>query len=123
MEIKPIKTGKDYKRALKEIEKLMDARLNTQKGDRLDILATLVEAYEEKHYPIDKPDPIAAIQFAMEQQNLTRKDLEPYIGPRGRVSEVLASKRRLTLAMIRKLNKGLRIPAEILIREQKLRSS
>lgn len=115
MDIKPIRNQRDYKRALKEVDQLMNATPNTQRGDRLDILATLVTAWEEKHYPIEAPDAIAAIQFAMEQRGLTRHDLEPYIGSRARVAEVLNRKRSLTLPMIRRLHEGLGIPAEALI--------
>ena len=119
MDIKPIKTEADHEAALAEIERLMDLDpdLNTLEGDRLDVVATLVEAYEAKHFPIDAPDPIAAIEFCMEQRGLTRRDLEPMIGGRGRVSEVLSGKRALSLSMIRKLHKGLGIPAEVLLGE------
>ena len=117
MEIKPIKSEGDYRKALKEIDRLMDARPNTAEGDRLDVLVTLVEAWEEKHWPIDLPDPIEAILFAMEQRGLSRKDLEPLIGSRARVAEVLNHKRSLTLPMIRRLHQGLGIPAEVLIGE------
>jgi len=120
MNIKPIKSERDYKHALKEIESLFDAKPGTPDGDRLDVLATLVEAYEARHYPIDPPDPIEAIYFVMEQQNLKRKDLEPYIGGRSRVAEVLNHKRTLTLSMIRKLHQALRIPAEVLIRDSRV---
>ena len=116
MEIKPIKNARDHRRALKEIDGLMDARPNTAAGDRLDVLVTLVDAWEAEHYPIDPPDPVAAILFAMEQRGLTRHDLEPYIGSRARVAEVLNHKRSLTLPMIRRLHAGLGIPAEVLIR-------
>jgi len=118
MEIQPIKTEADYKVALKEVSRLMesDPKLGTPEGDRLDVLATLVEAYEAKHYPIDPPDPIEAIKFRMEQQGLTVKDLEPMIGRRNRVYEVLNRKRPLTLPMIWRLHKGLGISAESLIR-------
>ena len=115
MVIKPIKTERDYQRSLKEIDRLMDARPNTPDGDRLDVLVTLVTAWEEKHYPIPAPDAIAAIRFAMEQRGLTRRDLEPFIGSRARVAEVLNNKRSLTLPMIRRLHDGLGIPAEALI--------
>ncbi len=115
MNIRPIKTEADYDEALERIDELMDAEIDTPEGDELDILVTLVEAYEEKHYPIEAPDPIAAICFRMEQMGLERKDLEPYIGRRSRVSEVLNHKRDLTLPMIRKLHKGLNIPLENLI--------
>lgn len=113
--IEPIKTEASYEKVLARIEILMDAELNTQDGDELDVLVTLVEAYEAKHYPITSPDPIEAIQFRMEQMELTRKDLEPYIGSSGRVSEILNRKRMLTLDMIRKLHSGLNIPLESLI--------
>jgi HTH-type transcriptional regulator/antitoxin HigA len=115
MVIKPIKSERDYRRAMKEIDKLMDAKLDTPQGDRLDVLVTLVAAWEEKHYPIEAPDAVAAIKFAMEQRGLTRRDLEPYIGSRARVAEILNRKRSLTLPMIRRLHAGLGIPAETLI--------
>ena len=117
MDIKPIKNNRDYQKALKEIDRLMDARANTPQGDRLDVLVTLVEAWEEKHWPIDLPDPVEAILFAMEQRGLSRRDLEPFIGSRARVAEVLSHKRSLTLPMIRRLHQGLGIPAEVLISE------
>lgn len=116
MEIKPIKTDADYRAALKEVETLMMAELNTPEGDRLDVLVTLVEAYEQKHFPIDLPDPIEAIKFRMDQQGLTPKDLEPFIGRLNRVYEILNHKRPLTLSMIWRLHEGLGIPAETLIR-------
>ena len=115
MNVHPIKTKADYKRTLVEIERLWDAAPNTPAGDRLDILATLVSAYETKHYPIDSPDPIEAILFHMEQKGFTRRDLEPLMGSRARVSEVLNRKRPLTLAMIRQVSAALDIPAEVLI--------
>jgi HTH-type transcriptional regulator/antitoxin HigA len=117
VKIKPIKTDRDYRRVLGEIDALMDARPNTPAGDKLDVLATLAQAWEEKHYPIDAPDPVEAIRFAMEQRGLSRRDLETYIGSRARVAEILNRKRSLTLPMIRKLHTGLGIPAEVLIRE------
>jgi HTH-type transcriptional regulator/antitoxin HigA len=116
MDIKPIRTKRDYERALKRIDALMGAKPHTPQGDRLDVLATLVEAYEAKHYPIDVPDPVEAIIFVMEQRGMARRDLEPYIGSRARVAEVLNRKRSLTLPMIRRLHEGLSIPAEVLIR-------
>jgi len=118
MEIRPIRTDADYKTTLKEISTLMesDPDLGTPEGDRLDVLATLVQAYEAKHYPIDPPDPIEAIKFRMEQAGLTAKDLEPMIGQRNRVYEILNRKRALTLPMIWKLHQQLGIPAESLIR-------
>jgi HTH-type transcriptional regulator/antitoxin HigA len=116
IEIKPIKNERDYKNALKQIDTLMDAKSGSADGDLFDVLVTLVEKYEEKHHAIDAPDPISAIEFIMEQRDLERKDMEEYIGSRARVSEVLNHKRKLTLPMIRRLNIGLGIPAEILIR-------
>lgn len=115
MEIKPIKTEADYHNALKEIDALWGAEINSPEGDKLDVLMTLTEAWESQHYPIDEPDPIEHIHFIMEQKNMSRKDLEPYIGPRGRVSDVLNRKRSLTLNMIRRLHDGLGIPADVLI--------
>ena len=117
MEITPIKTERDHKAALKEIDGLMTAKKNTPEGDRLDVLVTLVMAYEAKHYPIDPPDPIDAIKFRMDQQGLRPVDLVPYIGSRARVSHILSGKRPLTLPMIRKLTAGLGIPADVLIQE------
>ena len=119
MEIKPIKTEQDYQAALAEIEQLIDAEQNTPEGDKLDVLATLVEAYEAKHFPIEAPDPIAAILFRIEQAGLSRKDLEPMLGGSGRVSEVLSGSRGLSIKMIRALHKELGIPAEVLIRESR----
>lgn len=116
MEIKPIKNTRDYRRTLKEIEGLMRARRNTPEGDRLDVLVTLVEAWEARRYPLDLPDPIEAIKYHMEQRGLSPPDLIPFIGGRNRVYEVLARKRPLTLKMIRRLHEGLGIPAESLIK-------
>ncbi len=116
MDIKPIKSEADYEAALNQIDRLMDAEPGTPDGDRLDVLATLVEAWEEKHHRIEDPNPIVAILHRMEALSLARKDLEPMIGSRARVSEVLTRKRPLTINMIRKLNKEMRIPAEVLIR-------
>jgi HTH-type transcriptional regulator/antitoxin HigA len=115
MEIKPIKNDADYQAVLKEIERLFDASPDTPDGDKLEILTTLVEAYEEKHYSIPIPDPIEAILYHMESRGLSRRDLELYIGSRARVSEVLNRKRPLTMEMIRNLHKGLGIHAEVLI--------
>lgn len=120
MHIKPIKTNADYRATLAEIDGLMSAKLNTPEGDRLDVLVTLVEAYEAKHFPVDLPDPVEVIKFRMEQTGLTAKDLEPYIGRSNRVYEILNRKRPLTLAMIWRLNQGLGIPAESLIKPIKL---
>ena len=114
--IKPIRTKADYEDALAEVEALWGAKAGTPKGDRLDVLATLIDVYEAEHYPMDPPDPIEAIKFRMEQMNLTRKDLEPLIGTRTRVAEVLNGKRSLSIAMIRRLHEKLGIPAETLIR-------
>lgn len=116
MDIAPIKTKQDHLRALKEIESLMTASRNSPEGDRLDVLVTLVEAWETKHYPLDLPDPVAAIRYHMEQNGLAPKDLIPYIGGRGRVYEVLNRKRALSLKMIWRLHRGLGIPAESLIK-------
>lgn len=115
MEIRPIKTEHDYDAALAEVEALWGAEPDTAEGDKLDVLTTLVEAYAARHHPIAPPDPIEAILFRLEQAGLDRKDLEPYIGHSGRVSEILNRKRPLTLEMIRKLWKGLHIPLESLI--------
>ena len=115
MTIKPIKTERDYRKALKEIDKLWDAKPNTSMGDRLDVLVTLVEAYEQKHYQVDPPDPIEAIKFRMEQLDLKPSDLAKILGGRSRVSEVLNKKRKLTVEMMRSLRKHLAIPAESLL--------
>jgi len=115
-EIKPIRTNKDYEGALTEVERLWGAKLGTPNGDRLDVLATLIEAYEAAHHPMDPPDPVEAIKFRMEQQGLSRKDLESLIGTRTRVAEILNRRRNLSIAMIRRLHKELGISAEILIR-------
>lgn len=115
MEIKPIKNETDYQAALEEIESLFDAAPDTPEGDRLEVLTTLVEAYEERHYSIPMPDPIEAIVYHLESRGLARRDLEPFIGSRARVSEILNRKRPLTMEMIRNLHKGLGIPAEVLI--------
>lgn len=117
MDIRPLKTKADYKAALKEVETLMQAKPNTPAGDRLDVLVTLVEAYEARHYPLELPDPVEAIKFTMEQKGLTVKDLEPMIGRPNRVYEILNRTRPLTLKMIWRLHQGLGIPAESLIRQ------
>ena len=116
MNIEPIKTDGDYRRTLAEIEGLMTAERDTPEGDRLDVLVTLVEAWEAQHFPVDLPDPIAAIRYHMEQNGLTPKDLAPYIGGRNRVYEVLNRKRSLSLKMIWRLHRALGIPAESLIK-------
>ncbi len=115
MEIRPIRTEADYQAALAEIDSLFDAAPHTPEGDRLDVLATLVEAYEGQHYSLPAPDPIEAIKYYMESRGLSRRDLEPYIGSRARVAEVLNRKRPLSLEMIRRLHTGLGIAAESLI--------
>ena len=123
MKIRPIRTKADYRKALKEAERLWDANPGTPNGDLVDVLVTLIQAYEARHYPIEAPDPIAAIQFMMEQKGLTRRDLEPAIGSRGRVSEVMTRKRPLTLPMVRALSRLLDIPTDILVREYPTRSA
>ena len=115
MEIKPIKTEHDYNVSIKRIEKLWGAKKDTPEGDDLDLLCTLVESYEMKHYPIAPPDPIDAIKFRMEQMGMTKKDMAKYLGSQSRVSEVLNRKRKLTLKMVKSLYRGLKIPAEILL--------
>jgi HTH-type transcriptional regulator/antitoxin HigA len=120
--IKPIRTEADYERALGDIEALMDARPGTSEGDELEVLATLVEAYEAEHHAIEAPDPIALVEFVMEQRGLERSDLEPMIGTRGRVSEILSRKRPLTLSMIRRLHEGLSLPTDVLVRDYALRA-
>jgi HTH-type transcriptional regulator / antitoxin HigA len=122
-DIRPIRTKADHRWAMKEVERLWDAVPGTPDGDRVDILVTLIEAYEEDHFPIDLPDPIAAIEFMLEQKKLTRRDLEPAIGSRGRVSEVMTRKRPLTLPMVRELSKLLDIPTDILARAYPTRSA
>ena len=121
MHLKPIKTDTDHEAALKEIERLWDAEEGTADGDRLEILTTLVEAYEESHFPMDLPDPIEAIKFRLEQQGEDKKALIGIIGNRTRVYEVLRGDRALSLTMIRQLNHNLGIPAEILIRPVRMR--
>lgn len=115
MDIRPIKTEQDYKAALCRIEELWGAKKDTPEGDELDLLVTLVESYEMKHYPIVPPDPIDAIKFRMEQMGMTSADMVQYLGSQSRVSEILNRKRRLTLRMVKSLYKGLKIPAEILL--------
>lgn len=117
MNIKPIKTEQDYKEALEKVSKLMSAKINTPEGDMLDVLTTLIEAYEAKHYPIDPPDPIEAIKFRLDQENLSRNDLATILKvERGRVSEILSKKRALSINMIRVLYQKLRISPEVLMR-------
>ncbi len=116
MNIRPIRTEADYQAALKKIEELFDETPNSPQGDELEVLTTLVEAYEEQHFAIPAPDPVEAVNYFMESRGLTRKDLEPYIGNRARVSEILNRKRPLTLRMIQRLHLELGIPAEALVR-------
>ena len=115
-EIKPIRTQADYEEALSDVARLWGARSGTRDGDRLDVLATLIDNYEAQHYPMDPPDPVEAIKFRMEQQGLERKDLEPLIGTRARVAEVMNRKRGLSIEMIRRLHETLGISADVLIR-------
>lgn len=122
-EIKPIRSEADYDAALREVERLWGAPSGTPEGDRLDVLATLIDAYEDEHDPIDPPDPIEAIKFRMEQQGLTRKDLEGIIGTRTRVAEILNRRRGLSIAMIRRLHERLGIPVEVLIRPSRVRAA
>ncbi len=119
MNIKPIKTEQDYTNALSKIESLMDAKSNTSQMDELEVLTTLVEAYEEQHYKIESPDPIEAIKFRMEQEGLKQKDLVSIVGSKSRVSEILNKKRKLTIEMIRNLHKQLHIPIESLFLDYK----
>jgi HTH-type transcriptional regulator/antitoxin HigA len=123
VEVNPIRTEQDHDAALAEIEGLMAAAPGTPEGDRLDVLVTLVQAYEAEHHAIEAPDPISLLQFVMEQRGLDRAALQPMIGDRGRVSEVMARRRPLTLAMIRRLQQTLGLPAEILVRPYQLRRS
>ncbi|MBI3675170.1 MAG: helix-turn-helix domain-containing protein [Proteobacteria bacterium] len=123
VEVKPIRTKRDYDVALKEVQRLWGAKTGTRNGDRLDVLATLIDAYETEHYPMDPPDPIEAIKFRMEQQGFTRRDLEEIIGTRTRIAEVLNRKRGLSIAMIRRLNERLGISADVLIRPSRKRAA
>ena len=123
MQIRPIKTKADHRVALKEIERLMDAKQGTPDGDRLEVLVTLVDHYESQHEPIEPPDPINALLYHMESRGLTRRDLEPFLGSRARIAEVLNRRRPLTIEMIRKLHEGLGISADVLIRPYSVRGS
>src|SRR5579872_1796686 len=122
-EIKPVRSEADYQAALSEVERLWGAKLGTPAGDRLDILATLIDAYEAEHYPMDPHDPVEAIKFRMEQQGLTRRDLEEIIGSRTRIAEILNRKRGLSIAMIRRLHERLNISADVLIRPSRKRAA
>ncbi|MCC4287886.1 MULTISPECIES: helix-turn-helix domain-containing protein [Halomonadaceae] len=115
MNIKPIRSDDDLRAAFQRLEAIFQAEEGTPEADEMEVLVTLIEAYEEKHYPIAPPDPIEAIKFRMEQQGLTKRDLEAYIGPSGRVSEVLSGKRKLSLRMIKRLHDGLKIPYDSLM--------
>jgi len=121
MDIRPIKTEADYEAALTRVDQLMDAEIDSPGGDELDVLVTLIEAYEITHHPIDAPNPIEAINFRMEQYGLQHKDLMPFIGESGRVSEIMNYKRKLTLPMIRSLHNGLDIPTESLVQDYELK--
>jgi HTH-type transcriptional regulator/antitoxin HigA len=122
-DVKPIRSDADYEAALNEVERLWGSKLGSRDGDRLDVLATLIDAYETEHFPIDPPDPIEAIKFRMEQQNLTRRDLEEIIGSRTRIAEVLNRKRGLSIGMIRRLHERLGISADVLIRPSRKRAA
>lgn len=119
MEIRPIHTDADYRAVLREVSAYFEnePEPGSPEGDRFEVLVTLVEAYEAKHFPVDLPDPVEAIKFRMEQEGLTPRDLEPFIGPSGRVSEVLNRKRPLSLRMVKRLHDGLKIPYESLLTE------
>ena len=123
MDIKPIKTAADYEAALREVERLWGATYGSPEGDKLDVWVTLIEAYEQKHYPIPPPDPIEAILHHMESRGLSLRDLEPYLGSGVRVSEILNRKRALSLKMIRELHKGLGISADILVQPYDLQAA
>ena len=123
MELKPVRTEAEYREALAEIERLWDAPETGPEADRLEVLALLVEAYEKAHYPIEAPDPVAFLEYVMDSRGLTRRDLEPYIGPRGRVADIMNRTRPLTVAMIRRLSAGLGLPADVLIQPYPLRES
>jgi HTH-type transcriptional regulator/antitoxin HigA len=123
MDIRPIRSEADYRTALTEVERLWDAEPGTPEGDQAEILSILIETYEATHHPIPAPDPIAAILFMMEQKGLTRRDLEPAIGSRSRVSEVLGRKRPLTLPMVRALSNLLHIPADVLVQPYETQSA
>lgn len=115
MELKPIRTEAEHNEALADIERLWDAPEGSPEADRLEVLAMLVEAYEKAHFPIEAPDPVAFLEYVMESRGLTRKDLEPYIGPRGRVADIMNRTRPLSVTMIRRLSSGLGLPADVLI--------
>ena|SRR5436853_4160790 len=122
-DVKPIRSEAGYEAALTEVERLWGAKAGTPEGDRLDVLATLIDAYETQHHPLDPPDPVEAIKFRMEQQGLSRQDLEEIIGTRSRIAEVLNRKRGLSIAMIRRLHDRLGISAEVLIRPSRIEAA
>ncbi len=122
MDVTPIRTRKDHAKALRRIEALMGAKANSAEGDELDVLVTLVQAYEARHDRIDAPDPIAAILHRMEDMGMSRNDLEPLLGSRSRVSEVLNRKRKLTMEMVRNLHRAMQLPAETLIQDYDVRT-
>lgn len=121
MELRPIRSKREHQAALEEAEALWNAPEGSPEADRLEVLTLLIEAYEREHFPIEDPDPIDFLQHVMEARELTRKDLEPYIGSRARVAEVLNRVRPLTLEMIRKLADGLKLPGDVLIRNYRLK--
>jgi HTH-type transcriptional regulator/antitoxin HigA len=121
MELKPIRTEAEHAEALADIERLWDAPEGSPEADRLEVLAMLVEAYEKAHFPIEAPDPVAFLEYVMDVRGLTRKDLEPYIGPRGRVADIMNKTRPLSVTMIRRLCAGLGLPADVLIQPYALR--
>ena len=123
MELKPIRTKRDYEAALKQAQAWWDAPAGSPKAERLDVLVLLIEDYEMRHFPIDPPDPVEFLQFIMEQRGLVRKDLEPFIGSRARVAEVLNRVRPLSLEMIRSLSEGLNLPADVLVKRYELRDA
>ncbi len=122
MNLRPLKTETDYREALTEVEQSFNALPETPEGDRLDMLVLLVEAYEEQHYPIPPPDPIAALEYHLESRGLDRRDLEPFLGGPSRVKDILSRRRGLTITMIRRLHHGLGISADVLIQPYPLRS-
>jgi HTH-type transcriptional regulator/antitoxin HigA len=121
-DVRPIRTEADYDAALAEVERLWGAKAGTPKGDRLDVLATLIDVYENENFPMDPPDPIEAIKFRMEQQNLTRKDLEGIVGSRTRIAEILNRRRSLSINMIRRLHEKLGISTDVLIRPSRIKT-
>ena len=123
MELKPIKTRREYQTALKEAEHLWDSLPGSPQADTLDVLSLLIADYEAKHFPIEDPDPIQFLEYVMESRGLTRKDLEPYLGSRARVAEILNRTRSLTLEMIRRLSEGLDLPADVLVQRYALRKA